>query len=33
MLAKQEDNLDTAASKEAHSAEWEELRKVPNEPL
>lgn len=33
MLAKQEDNLDKAASKEAHSAEWEELRKVPNEPL
>lgn len=33
MLAKQEDNLDTAASKKAHSAEWEELRKVPNEPL
>lgn len=33
MLAKQKDNLDTAASKEAHSVEWEELRKVPNEPL
>lgn len=33
MLAKQKDNLDTAASKEAHSDEWEELRKVPNEPL
>ena len=33
MLAKQEDNLHKAASKEHHSAEWEELRKVPHEPL